>query len=118
MKGKKKPAVNRRRTRATRETSDVRRLVDAIFDKNDPVETGTRLLRSKADSTVAKIWALLLGYRYGKPVQQIEASGPEVAQVTWNFVTRAPRPAYGGEQEAGVPRPPEKRPGDKARRLW
>ena len=70
--------------------TDVRELVDSIFEKNDPVTTATDLLRGKANPTVAKIWGLLLEYRYGKPSVHIDASGPEGAH--FNFITLAPRP--------------------------
>ena len=70
--------------------TDVRQLVDSIFEKNDPVTTATDLLRGKANPTVAKIWALLLDYRYGKPPVHIDASGPEGSH--FNFITLAPRP--------------------------
>jgi hypothetical protein len=70
---------------------DVRRLVDAIFEKNDPVATATYLLTGKPNPTVAKTWALLLEYRYGKPAQQLEGAGPSGGR--FNFITTAPRPA-------------------------
>lgn len=81
--------------------SDIQGLVDAILEKNNPVSVASKLLKCKSAATVAKIFALLLEYRFGKPVQQIEASGPEGAQITYQFVTSAPRPnrSAGGDTE-------------------
>jgi hypothetical protein len=84
-----------------KQLGDIKRLVDAIFAVADPVEVGSRLLAGKGDATVAKTFALLLEYLFGKPVQQIEASGPEGAQITYQFISSAPRPhrGAGGDTE-------------------
>lgn len=79
---------------------DARALVNAIFQKHDPIETAGKLLTGAADSTAAKIWALLLEYRYGKPVQHLEAQGADGAPVTMQLVTTVPRPLR--EYESGA----------------
>lgn len=74
--------------------------MDAIFERADPVEIGADLLHGEGDATVARFLALLLEYRFGKPIQHIEASGPEGAQITYQFVTSAPRPNRGEAEDA------------------
>src|SRR5271155_571147 len=71
---------------------EVKRLVRAIFSAKNPVEVGTSLLQCKSDATRAKIFAMLLEYLYGKPVQQMETNGPDGEKVLFQFVTHAPRP--------------------------
>lgn len=69
------------------------RLVRAIFAKNDPVEVATTLLHCKSEATRAKSFFDLLGYMYGKPAQQSEASATE-GQRPFQFATYVPRPQY------------------------
>ena len=87
---------SRRAPEKRKQFGDIKRLVNAIFAEADPVEVGSRLLAGTGDATVAKTFALLLEYLFGKPVQQIEASGPEGAQITYQFISSAPRPNRGG----------------------
>ena len=67
-------------------------LANAIFAKNDPVATATRLLHCKSAATVAKTWTLMIEYRYGKPVQHLEAHSADGQPVTVQLVTTVPRP--------------------------
>ena len=87
---KPQPAATKR---ALWRIRNVHRLVRAIFSANDPVEVATSLLKCKSDATRARIFAMLFDYLYGKPVQQMEASGPEGEKV-FQFVTYAPRPQH------------------------
>ena len=79
---------------------DARQLVNAVFQRINPVTTAARLLRCKADATVAKTWTLMLEYRYGKPVQHLQAQGADGAPVTVQLVTTVPRPLR--EYESGA----------------
>ena len=94
MAGRRAKRTSRRAAAKRKQLGDIKRLVDAILEKNDPVRVASKLLKCKSDATIAKIFALLIEYRFGKPVQQIEASGPAGEKITYQFITTAPRPDY------------------------
>jgi hypothetical protein len=68
-----------------------KRLARAILKKNDPVEVASKLLEGEGDATMGRTFALLLEYLYGKPVQHVEASGPDDEKMFYQYVTYAPR---------------------------
>ncbi len=70
-----------------------KRLVRAIFIKNDPVAVASSLLTSDSDTTKAKSFFDLLGYLYGKPAQMAEADGHD-GEKGFQFITYAPRPNH------------------------
>jgi len=71
---------------------DVKRLVRAIFARNDPVEIASQLLGKEGDATMAKIFQLLMEYLYGKPVQQYDAGGPYDDRRPFQIAAHIPRP--------------------------
>jgi hypothetical protein len=89
---------------------DVKVLVRAIFARTDPVDVATNLLRGEGDATMAKTFALLMEYLYGKPVQPYDAGGPgdpeRFGARPFQFATHVPRPyqSGGASQVAAEPR--------------
>jgi len=66
----------------------------AVFRKNNPVDVATKLLNQAGDASKTKVFVQCLEYLYGKPVQHVEARGPDGEKVTFQFVTTVPRPQY------------------------
>ncbi len=107
---KRRPRAARARRKSRRHTASRRKarprtakgLVDAIFQKTDPVTLGAALLGKDGTATAAKIYALLLEYRFGKPLHQLEAGGPDESRIVYQFVTHAPRPDYTGSAPDAV----------------
>ena len=67
-------------------------LVDAVFARVDPEEIAVELLGEGGDKRVkTQVLTLLLAYKFGKPAQRVEASGPGggPVRVVWDI----PRPA-------------------------
>ena len=67
-------------------------LADAVFARVDPEEIAVELLGEGGDKRVkTQVLTLLLAYRFGKPAQRVEASGPGggPVRVVWDI----PRPA-------------------------
>jgi hypothetical protein len=85
-----------------RKFNSAKGLVNAIFREKDPVELGATLLGCGNAATAAKIYTLLLEYRFGKPLQQLEAGGPDESRIVYQFVTHAPRPNYTGSAPDAV----------------
>jgi hypothetical protein len=100
----KAPRKSRRRTASPRKARprNAKGLVDAIFQKKDPVKVGAKLLGCKSDATAAKTYALFLEYRFGSPAKQIEAAAPGESRIVYQFVTHAPRPNYTGSAPDAV----------------
>ena len=67
-------------------------LADAVIARVDPEEIAVELLGEGGDKRVkTQVLTLLLAYKFGKPAQRVEASGPGggPVRVVWDI----PRPA-------------------------
>lgn len=73
---------------------NARRLMRAIFARNDPVDIAGKLLREGSDATKAKVFVQCLEYLYGKPVQPVEARGAGGEKIEYQYVSNVPRPKY------------------------
>ncbi len=72
---------------------NVRALVKAIFARHDPIEVASKLLTCNRPTVVARVLERLLDYKYGRPRQAIEATGPGGGPVRLVIVSHIPRPA-------------------------
>ncbi len=72
---------------------NVRALVKAIFARHNPVEVASKLLNCNRPTVVARVLERLLDYKYGRPRQAIEATGPGGGPVRLVIVSHIPRPA-------------------------
>ncbi len=71
---------------------DPRALADAVFARVDPEEIAVELLgKESSKREKLQILSLLLAYKFGKPAQRVEATGPGggPVPVVWDI----PRPA-------------------------
>ena len=70
---------------------DPRALADAVFARTDPEQLAVDLLQSNDKRLQVQVLSLLLAYKFGKPAQRVEATGPGggPVRVVWDI----PRPA-------------------------
>ena len=89
---KKAAKISRRAIYRRRPVTDVRGLVDAIFAQRHPVAVAVRLLDSDRPTVAARVLERLLEYRFGRPKQMIEATGPGGGPVRVEIISHIPRP--------------------------
>ena len=68
-----------------------RAFTDIVFARADPADVAVKILKGRNQRLKAQVLTLLLAYRYGKPTERWEATGPGGGplHIVWDI----PRPA-------------------------
>jgi hypothetical protein len=74
-RGGKRAKAGRPRGAKSRINTGVLEVVNAIFNRNDPIETANRLMSCDDPKVVFGVWKVCMEFMYGKPAQQIEITG-------------------------------------------
>jgi hypothetical protein len=74
-RGGKRPGSGRKRGAKNRINAGVLEVVNAIFNRNDPIQTANRLMSCDDPKVVFGVWKVCMEFMYGKPAQQIEITG-------------------------------------------
>jgi hypothetical protein len=74
-RGGKRPGAGRKRGAKNRINAGVLEVVNAIFNRNDPIATANRLMSCDDPKVVFGVWKVCMEFMYGKPAQQIEITG-------------------------------------------
>ncbi len=77
-----------------------RAMADEVSRHRDLIAVAVQLLDSDKHTVVARVWERLLEYRFGRPAQMIEASGPGGGPVVVKIISHVPRPDRAAPVEA------------------